>query len=267
MYENDKFSKSRNIGVFGNHVRESGIPISVWRYTLLANRPETADSNFSWSDMIHRCNSELLANVGNLVNRAMKFCHAKFDGIVPEVVMTDAETTLFGEVDALLEQYKANMEVTKFRGALFNAMTIASKGNMYLTERKLDNALYANEPVVCGTAIATILNLAYFFAPLFYPFMPSMSESLCRQLNAPLRKMPERMTVTLLHGHCLEAPEYLFTRIDDKRGKELYLKYGGAAIEAAKEAAKLKKKADAKRKSEARAKAKAEAEEAAAAAT
>ena len=72
-YEQGKFSKSRNIGVFGNDARDSGIPVAVWRYYLLSVRPETTDSTFSWDDFGARNNNELLANLGNFVSRTSKF--------------------------------------------------------------------------------------------------------------------------------------------------------------------------------------------------
>lgn len=89
-YEDGKFSKSRGVGVFGNNARDTNIPVSVWRFYLLANRPEGTrrarlgcassnacgtlgnDSQFSWSDLQLKVNTELLANLGNFVNRSLK---------------------------------------------------------------------------------------------------------------------------------------------------------------------------------------------------
>lgn len=51
-YEGGKFSKSHNRGVFGPAARETGIPVSVWRYYLISTRPETADAMFSWADCV-----------------------------------------------------------------------------------------------------------------------------------------------------------------------------------------------------------------------
>lgn len=56
-------------GVFGNHAQETGIPVEVWRYYLLANRPEQADTDFKWVDLAAKNNCELLANLGNFINR------------------------------------------------------------------------------------------------------------------------------------------------------------------------------------------------------
>lgn len=68
-YEDNKFSKSRGIGVFGTDARETGIPADVWRFYLAYIRPETQDSNFNWVDLATKNNSELLNNLGNFVNR------------------------------------------------------------------------------------------------------------------------------------------------------------------------------------------------------
>ena len=89
-YEGGKFSKSRGTGVFGSDARDSGIPASIWRYYLLASRPESTDAAFSWSDFVAKTNSELLANLGNFVNRATRFVAAKMDSLVPAGVLNDS---------------------------------------------------------------------------------------------------------------------------------------------------------------------------------
>lgn len=65
-YEDGKFSKRNGTGVFGDNAQDTGIPVDVWRYYLLTNRPENNDSTFSWDDFISKNNDELLPNVGNL---------------------------------------------------------------------------------------------------------------------------------------------------------------------------------------------------------
>lgn len=51
--------------------------VQVWRYYLLSNRPEQSDTDFKWSDLVARNNSELLANLGNFINRALSFAFSK----------------------------------------------------------------------------------------------------------------------------------------------------------------------------------------------
>ena len=78
-----KFSKSKSIGVFGDNARDSGIKSEVWRYYLLSNRPENQDTVFLWADLLAKNNNELLANLGNFSNRALKFTKSAFKGVVP----------------------------------------------------------------------------------------------------------------------------------------------------------------------------------------
>ena len=79
-----KFSKTRNVGVFGDDAMKSGIPSEVWRYFLIGSRPENQDTVFMWNDFVAKNNNELLANLGNFSNRALKFTAAAFDSKVPE---------------------------------------------------------------------------------------------------------------------------------------------------------------------------------------
>lgn len=86
-----KFSKTRGTGVFGDDAMKSGIPSEVWRYFLLINRPENQDTVFTWNDFIAKNNNELLANLGNFSNRALKFTVASFKGVIPAYGSTEYE--------------------------------------------------------------------------------------------------------------------------------------------------------------------------------
>lgn len=79
-----KFSKSKGIGVFGDDAIKTGINSEVWRYYLLTNRPENQDTVFTWADLLAKNNNELLANLGNFSNRALKFTKSAFKGIIPK---------------------------------------------------------------------------------------------------------------------------------------------------------------------------------------
>ncbi len=120
---------------------DSGIPISVWRYYLLMNRPESHDSIFSWSGLVSANNSELIGNLGNLVNRIIKFvAHSgKYASVVPndQVLSTSSvsssssspssshsseseklinrETALISDVNQMLAEYIQSLEAVKLR--------------------------------------------------------------------------------------------------------------------------------------------------------
>jgi methionyl-tRNA synthetase len=201
-------------------------------------------------------NSELLNNLGNFVNRLIKFVNAKCDGIIPEFSASYTEDSFdfpafIAEVNGLLAEYVSEMEAVKLRAGLRKLMEISAVGNNLLAGR-LDNANLAAHPTRTHTIIGLSLNLAYLLASLSSPFMPSTAASIVEQLKAPLLSIPDKWSGnTLKGGHKIGKAAYLFQKIDDKREKEWREKYGGTqASRLAEEEAKAKKKADKEREKE-----------------
>lgn len=249
-YEGGKFSKSRGVGVFGDTAKLTGIPPSVWRYYLMANRPETSDSQFEWKSFIAANNSELLNNVGNFVNRLIKFVNAKLDGTIPPFSSTYTDETFdfpgfIADVNRLLKEYIADMEAVRIRSGLKKFMEISALGNNILAGR-LDNANLTGSPERTHTIIGLALNLAYLLASISSPFMPSTGASIAKQLNAPVLSITDDWKCEgLTGGHKIGKAEYLFTRIDEAKEQEWRTSYGGTqASRAAEEEAKAKKAAD-----------------------
>ena len=201
----------------------------MFRYYLLSNRPESSDSNFTWDAFAACNNNELLANIGNFVNRVVKFLNAKYDSVIPQYsVDGPAEKTFVEDVNALLAQYVKHLEEVQLRGALRVVMDIGARGNLYLQENKIDNKLFANSRERCDTVIASAANLAYLLSALIYPYMPGSSASILRQLNLPTRRIEDTWTAKdILADHVVGRAEYLFSIIEQKRVDELRAKYGG----------------------------------------
>ncbi|EER37666.1 methionine-tRNA synthetase [Histoplasma capsulatum H143] len=147
-YENGKFSKSRGIGVFGNNAKETGVPADVWRYYLLKNRPETGDTQFEWRSFVDANNGELLAKLGNLVNRMVKLIASPkaYSSTVPDFTVPEPFKPVLGEVTTLLRQYITEMEGVHLRAGVATAMRIVEVGNGLIQSNKLDNSLIASEP-------------------------------------------------------------------------------------------------------------------------
>ena len=71
------------------------LPADYWRYYLMANAPESSDSNFTWEHFAGQVNKDLADVLGNFVNRVTKFCGARFEGKVPsEGAYGDEEKSL-----------------------------------------------------------------------------------------------------------------------------------------------------------------------------
>ncbi|KAG9241293.1 tRNA synthetases class I (M)-domain-containing protein [Calycina marina] len=257
-YENGKFSKSRGIGVFGDSVQDTDISASVWRYYLLSNRPETGDTQFEWEAFKDGNNGELLANIGNFVNRIVKFVNAKLDSTVPEFdrSYTDADLNIeefIADVNKHLKEYNSLLEAVKLKSGLRKVLEISSLGN-WLLQKRLDNANLENEPVRTKTVITLALNLVDLLASIASPYMPGASASIARQLNkGTVGGISDIWDVQRLKtGDKIGKAELLFTRIDPKDVEGFKEKYGGSQAEKKAEAEKKAKKAEDKAKSKAR---------------
>jgi methionyl-tRNA synthetase len=127
------------------------------------------------------------------------------------------------------------MDATKIRGGLALAMSISSRGNQYLQDAGLDNALLAGNPDRCGEVLLNAINLIYLLSVLVHPFMPTTSSDILRQLNAPPRSLPVRFAVDILPGHALGKAAHLFKKIDNVDGaqeKAWQRRFGGDAVAA-----------------------------------
>ena len=215
--EDDKISTSRNWAVWlHEYLEEFPGKQDVLRYVLTANAPETKDNNFTWKDFQTRNNSELVAILGNFVNRAVVLTHKYFEGVVPAAgELTEAETSLIEEINKLKGELSEALDTFHFREALRLAMDMARAGNKYLQETepwKVAKIDMARTATILNTAIQMCANLSIAFEP----FLPFMSEKLMKMLRE------EKITWDMLgsfdliaEGTKIGEPELLFEKIED----------------------------------------------------
>ncbi|CAN1334374.1 Probable methionine--tRNA ligase [Linum perenne] len=265
-YEAGKFSKSKGIGVFGNDAKDTNIPVEVYRYYLLTNRPEVSDTLFTWSDLQAKLNSELLNNLGNFINRVLSFI-AKPQGtgygsIIPDAPGAESHPLtkkLAEEVGRLVDQYVEAMEKVKLKQGLKTAMSISSEGNAYLQESQFWK-LYKEDQPSCSIVMRTSVGLVYLLACLLEPYMPSFSLEVFKQINLPFEEASlsdekgdidkaKRPWQIIPPGHKIGTPEPLFKELKDEEVEFYRSKFAGsqadrlerAEAEAVKVAAQLKK--------------------------
>jgi methionyl-tRNA synthetase len=137
------------------------------------------------------------------------------------------------DINERLTEYRKLMEETKLRSGLAAAMSISSRGNQYLQEAGLDNSLLANHPERCGQVILNAVNLIYLLSVVLHPFMPSTTDAILRQLNAPARSLPTEFSIDILPGHVLGKADHLFKKIDNVNGeqeKKWQKQFGGDSV-------------------------------------
>ncbi len=214
--EGDKISTSRNWAVWlHEYLRDFPGKQDVLRYVLTANAPETKDNDFTWSDFQARNNNELVAILGNFVNRALVLTHKYFEGTVPAAVPAAAETALWSEVEAIRDRLAGNLETFHFREALRDAMDIARLGNKYLQDTE-PWKLAKTDIERTATVLNTAVNLCASLAAAFAPFLPFMSGKLMKMLGIDNISWDTiGCPGTIPAGTRIAEPELLFEKIDD----------------------------------------------------
>ncbi len=227
-YEGGKFSKSRKVGVFGDDAMSSGVPSDVWRYYLLTNRPETSDSDFTWEDFRDKNNAELLANLGNLVNRTLVFVQNNFAGAVPEAKLDKADEDFLKEQQKAIVEATALLESVRLKDALHKAMHFAKNSNKYFQDSK-PWELVKGDSARAGTVMNVLLHQVKDLAILCQPYLPATSAAIFRQLGIEPRKWNDLGKRTLEPGHPIGKPEILFRKLEDKLIQELKRDFTGKA--------------------------------------
>lgn len=182
--EGDKISTSRNWAVWlHEYLRDFPGKQDVLRYVLTANAPETKDNDFTWADFQTRNNSELVAILGNFVNRAIVLTHKYFNGVVPVPnTFEDIDKEVFAQMRAIKTAISEAMETFHFRDALREAMNLARLGNKYLQETEPWKVAKTDMARV-QTILYTALQICGSIAVAFEPFTPFMSQHLTAMLG------------------------------------------------------------------------------------
>ncbi|XP_065128536.1 methionine--tRNA ligase, cytoplasmic isoform X1 [Paramisgurnus dabryanus] len=234
-YEDTKFSKSRGVGVFGDMAKDTEIPSDVWRFYLLFIRPEAQDSAFSWADMALKNNSELLNNLGNFINRAGMFVSKFFEGLVPEMFLNDDDKRLIAQVCWELKQYIQLLNKVRIRDALKCILNISRHGNQYIQVNEPWKKIKGGDSdrQRAGTVTGVSVNVACLLSVLLEPYMPTVSQTIRTQLQAPPTCTAAMMTetgrfiCTLPAGHRIGTVSPLFQKLENEQIEALRKRFGG----------------------------------------
>jgi methionyl-tRNA synthetase len=228
-YYGGKFSTSGNRGIFMDQALEL-LPADYWRWYLLANAPESDDSNFTWEHFQATVNHELADVLGNFVNRIGKFCVARLGGVVPaegEYGVLESETT--SALTQRLTTLTSLMEAMEFRKAAIELRSMWVIGNEYLQKAQPWMKI-KTDPAAAGVSIRYALNLAMFFAALAQPFIPETAMKIARALanNSVPLTWPMEVKDTLVSGSKIEVPDVLFAKLEDTQIAEWAQRFGGS---------------------------------------
>jgi methionyl-tRNA synthetase len=217
-YYGDKFSTSQKRGIFMDRALEL-LPADHWRYTLIANTPESSDASFTWEGLQACVNKDLADVFGNFVNRTLRFCAQKMGPQVPAGgTPGDDEAALGRALDAQLAELTHALEQIQLRRAAAELRATWVLGNEYLQAAAPWKQL-ATDPERAAVIIRTAINLARLFGLIARPFIPDTAEKLLAALGVDASlPWPERAAdhmEALPPGHPFEEPGVLFQKLSD----------------------------------------------------
>lgn len=218
--EGKKISTSRNWAVWlHEYLIDFPNKQDILRYALCANAPENRDCDFSWHDFQAKNNNELVAILGNFINRVFVLTHKYFDGNVPPCTdLLDIDQTLINSILNLTNKIESSIKQFSLKDGLQLCMEIARSGNKYLAETEPWHLIKTDR-----IRVATILNLSLqIIANLsitLYPFLPSFSVDVRKMLGLSLDipQWEKTNTIDILSsGAKLNEAKILFDKIDDE---------------------------------------------------
>jgi methionyl-tRNA synthetase len=231
-YEGGKFSTSQGRGVFMDQALAI-MPSDCWRWWLLANAPETSDSDFTWEAFQNGVNKDLADVLGNFVSRVTKFCRSKFGEAVPDGgAWGPEELGAAREIEARLAAHALAMEAMEFRRAAAELRAAWVAGNEYL-QRAAPWSAVKTDPDRAAAITRFGLNLIRLYGIASRPFIPDASDAMLRALGLdPEReaRWPSDVTAALEAlpaGRAFAVPDNLFRKIEDEERAALEARFAG----------------------------------------
>lgn len=232
--EGEKLSTSRNHAVWlHEYLQEFPGRRDELRYVLNSISPETKDADFTWKDYQQKVNSELVAILGNFVNRVMVLTWKYYEGKVPSEHELPATTPKRERIVALYQATHEQLDATvrrmiealknfRFREAQFEMLNLSRLGNKFLADTepwKLAKEDMEAVGCILNYSLTVVGNIGVACAP----FLPDASQNILRQLNITKNAekiasdfwKKEQLVHTVTEHSQLNQPELLYRNVED----------------------------------------------------
>jgi len=220
--EGSKISTSKNWAVWlPDYLKDFPNQQDVLRYVLTINAPENKDNDFTWSDFQLRNNSELVAILGNFINRVTVLTKKYYDYNIPKAEnIQDSDFNLLNDIKLNIIEIEKLIMNFKFREACFEFMKIARSGNKYLADQE-PWKLIKSDPLRVKTIMFVALQISAIISIVSEPFVPNTSKKIKRILNHENHDILwnwdqlNEQKFLIKSGVKINEPELLFSRIED----------------------------------------------------
>jgi methionyl-tRNA synthetase len=216
MLQNQKISKSRNWYI---SLRDflSLYPADYLRFYIASITPYSQeDLNFDWDEFAARINNELIANIGNFINRALSFTNKKFDSIIPEPNEYDSlDNNIINSIKSIADEVGSLIFNNELDKGLKRILAFSNTLNQYFQAKepwsdkdKARNCIYISVNAVRSLAI------------LLAPYLPFSAENIWMQLNLKGSVFDEdwdsASKMLIRPNHKINKAKPLFKKVEEK---------------------------------------------------
>ena len=190
------------------------------RYYLLSGIPTFLDGDFSEERLIETNNNELVANLGNLVNRTMVFANRYFDSKIPEYNLNEKDEKFIENQKLIHREIKELLNQNLIREALDKIMLVSRNSNQYFQENE-PWKLAKEDKKRCGAVIYILLNQVKDLGILISPYLPNASDNIFKQLNIEKQKWDNLGKLFLNPDSELGKAEILFSKLESIKQEKI----------------------------------------------
>jgi methionyl-tRNA synthetase len=231
-YDGGKFSTSRRRGIFADAALEE-LPADIWRWWLIANAPESADTDFSLARFAADSNKDLADVFGNLVNRAFRFTARTFAGAVPaHGEPGERELALASEIESRVARLREHHAALEFRRAAAETRAIWARANAYLQDAAPWSGFTSN-PARAAATTRTALNLIRLSAVVAWGIVPDLAGRVLAAFgeHEAVPRWPEDVEREILSNENAGKPlgplDLLVSKITEDHVARLQARFGG----------------------------------------
>ena len=232
QFRGQKASKSQRIGIWIDEAIEM-FPVDYWRFFLIATRPESKDTNFTWNLFADKINADLNDTFGNFIHRTLSFITSKFEGTIPTPTKLEADDqAILCTVKEKVEQVAREIEAGLLQSAIATLISISRIGNQYLNTKEPWN-LMKTDKEKAATIFYVAAQVVKAVTVVSAVFMPQTAQQLWQTLQLPGTVCKWNDATTPIEaGHKITKPNPLFHKIEtdetklDEQLAEIRLKLG-----------------------------------------
>ena len=223
--EGNKISTSKNWAIWLHEYLEDFPEMQdSLRYALTTNAPENKDNDFTWKDFQARNNNELVAILGNFINRVAVLTQKYYNSKVPSIgILNDNEQSLVNEVYSFPKKIGDSIEKFKFREAVNTMIDLARLGNKYLAEEEPWKLIKSDDSDRVKTIMNISLQICGVLGLVCEPFLPNTSKKLKTIFNIKDTEWDSISKESPIIAENIEKSSLIFRKIEDQE-IELQLK-------------------------------------------